>query len=190
MIVSEAKLRKIIRGEILERLTTPKHSKHSDFDLYTEDDAESLPSEDKLKKLGAGFLIARVFPKKEVKFLGLIAPEAIRSKKGGTYDIPKGKLKKGESVLDGAIRECEEESGILVKLSDIIGDPVRYKNITIFLATSNQDPEILPNPDSGIMEHEGFKWLTREEIIDSCLKYLKPAVKSLADRFVDTLDKN
>ena len=190
MIISELKLRKIIRDEILEQFTIPTHSKHSGFELYTEEDAESLPAEVKLKKPGAGFLIARVFPKGEVKFLGLIAPKDTRDKKGGRYDIPKGKLKKEESELDGATRECKEESGISIKASDIVGEPVRYDNLTVFLASCDQDPEILPNPDSGIIEHEGFKWLSREEMIGSCLKYLKPAVKSLSSRFINSLDKN
>lgn len=190
MIISENKLRIIIREEILEQFTIPKHSRHSSFELYAEDDAKPMSSEVGLKKTGAGFLIARVFPKKGVRFLGLIAPEKIRNKKGGTYDIPKGKLKEEESEIDGATRECKEESGISVKNSDIIGDPVRYDNLTIFLASCDQDPEILPNPDSGIIEHEGFKWLSRDEIVNSCLNYLKPAVKPLADRFINSLDKN
>ena len=189
MIISENELRTIIRKEILEQFTIPKHSKHSSFELYTEGD-EPVSSEARLKKTGAGFLIARVFPKDKVRFLGLIAPKKIRDKKGGTYDIPKGKLKEEESEIDGATRECKEESGILVKNSDIIGDPVKYNNLTIFLASCNQDPEILPNPDSGVVEHEGFKWLSRDELVDSCLNYLKPVVKPLADRFINSLDKN
>lgn len=190
MIISESKLRKAIREEILELLTIPTHNKHSGFDLYTEEDSDIEAKEAKMKKPGAGFLVARVFPEDEVKFLGLVAPEKIRNKKGGTYDIPKGKLKKKESDFDGAVRECEEESGISISQDDLVGKPVKYKNLTIFLASCEQDPKIKPNPETGIIEHEGFNWLSRDEIVDSCLNYLKPAVKSLADRFIDSLDKN
>jgi len=190
MIISESRLRKVIRGKILEQFTIPTHSKHSGFDLYTEEDSDSKTKEVNLKKRGAGFLVARVFPKNKVKFLGLVAPEDIRNKKGGTYDIPKGKLKKEESDFDGAVRECEEESGIKISQSNLVGKPIEYKNLTIFLASCDQDPKIQPNPETGIIEHEGFNWLSRDEIVNSCLGYLKPAVKSLADRFIDSLDKN
>jgi 8-oxo-dGTP pyrophosphatase MutT (NUDIX family) len=194
MIISDSMLRKIIKSEILELLTFPKHSKHSGFELYTEDDAESTPSgkseEAKLKNAGAGFLIGRIFPEGEIKFLGLVASKKMQNKKGGIYDIPKGKLKKGENKFQGAVRECEEESGISVKISDVIGDPVDYKNLTLFLAATSQDPKISPNPDSGIVEHEGFAWLTRDNLVKSCLSYLKPAVRILADRFIDSVDKN
>lgn len=37
----------------------------------------------------------------------------------GTYSIPKGKLNSGESILDAAIRETEEEVGLLFKKDDI-----------------------------------------------------------------------
>lgn len=37
----------------------------------------------------------------------------------GTYTIPKGKVEKGESYIDAAIRETEEEIGIKVNTEDI-----------------------------------------------------------------------
>lgn len=194
MIISDSRLRKIIKSEILEQFTIPKHSKHSGFELYTEDDEVNTSSEKsrevKLKKSGSGFLIARIFPEGEVKFLGLIAPEKIQIKKGGVYDIPKGKLKDGENEFQGAVRECEEESGISIRKSDVIGDPVNYKNLTLFLASTDQDPEILANPESGEIEHLGFEWLNKDDLVKSCLSYLKPAVRILSDRFIDSLDKN
>ncbi len=37
----------------------------------------------------------------------------------GTYTIPKGKLKDGETFIDAAIRETEEEIGIKIDIKDI-----------------------------------------------------------------------
>ena len=113
MIISDSALRKIIKDEIMEQFTIPTHSKHSGFELYTEEDETEPVSPErqvgfKMKKSGAGFLIGRVFPGGEVKFLGLVAPKKVQNKKGGVYDIPKGKLKKGEDKFQGAVRECEE----------------------------------------------------------------------------------
>lgn len=38
----------------------------------------------------------------------------------GSYTIPKGKVEKGESYLDAALRETVEEVGIEIDLNDII----------------------------------------------------------------------
>lgn len=39
----------------------------------------------------------------------------------GKWDLPKGKLEKGESPAEGALREVEEECGVKVKLNGKIG---------------------------------------------------------------------
>ncbi len=37
----------------------------------------------------------------------------------GKWDLPKGKIDKGENILDGAIREVEEETGVKVETTNI-----------------------------------------------------------------------
>jgi len=136
-----------------------------------------------LKKNGAGFLIGKIFPDGNIRFLGLVAPIETRVKKKGIFDIPKGKIKPGESSLDCAIRECFEESGILISRKDIIGKPYSDKNLIIYPAISNSDVEILPNPETGIVEHEGAMWLSRDEIENLCLDYLSRIIKKLTVSF-------
>ena len=40
----------------------------------------------------------------------------------GTYSIPKGHIEEGEKILDAALRETREETGLMIDKSDII-DP-------------------------------------------------------------------
>lgn len=48
----------------------------------------------------------------------------------GTYSIPKGKLEKGETIIQAAIRETEEEIGIRIKEKQINKEYkiIEYKN--------------------------------------------------------------
>jgi len=126
-----------------------------------------------VKNNGAGFLLGKRFPDGEVRFLGLVAPIEKRIKKNGIYDIPKGKINIGESNLDCAKRECKEECGIEVNDSDIIGYPYSEDGLCIYSAIINQRPEIKPNPVTGIIEHDGFDWLSRDEISNLSLDYLR-----------------
>lgn len=73
-------------------------------------------------KISAGLLIIQ-----ENKIL-LVHPS--NSPQFGTYSIPKGKVEKGETLMDAAIRETEEEVGLKIPLSDINKTPycVEYKN--------------------------------------------------------------
>lgn len=191
MKCSRKKIRKIIKEILLEQFTIPKGNHHSGFDLYTEDDVDSSQGDmEKENSKGAGFLIGKIFPNGDIKFLGLEAPKDIKANKGGVYDIPKGKVKKSESDIECAKRECREESGISVQDSDIIGEPVMGKNLTIFLAITDQKPIISPNPDSGKIEHNSHAWLSKTDIENSCLDYLAPFVKILTKRFTNSIEKN
>ena len=188
MKCSRRQIRNIIKQIISEQFKFPEHGWNSGFELYTEKDSGTNMK--KKRKDGSGFLVGRVFPNGKVKFLGLEALPHIKRKKGGEYDIPKGKLQKGEDVLQGAKRECREESGIKISDSDIIGSGESINGLTIFLASTTMDPIISPNPDSGKTEHAGASWLSKSEIENNCLEYLKPIVKILTKRFIESLDKN
>ncbi len=129
-----------------------------------------------MKNHAAGFLICKIFPDGSARFLGLIADKDIRKSRSGTYDIPKGKFEKGESNIDCAIRECWEESGILVAKDEIIGYPSIRNGLVIYSAFTKDEPKIRENPASGITEHEGFSWLGEQDIIDNCLEYLRDSI--------------
>jgi DNA polymerase len=126
--------------------------------------------EKKKKERSAGFIVVQKSGG-EFKVLGL--------RVWGKIDIPKGHLESTESDLEAAIRECYEEAGITV-------DPARdmpwgtssftserpHKDVVIFIAVTDQDPEIRVNPETKQYEHDGFRWLSWDEMKASCYPYL------------------
>ena len=79
----------------------------------------------------------------------LLAHPVKKKLKYGTYTIPKGKLIKGETYLEAAIRETKEETGINIDI-DIIDqtphiikytdeDGFLYKTVTYFLVYPKEE---------------------------------------------------
>ena len=90
-------------------------------------------------------------PKKEVLFIY----------RNNTWDFPKGKIEKGESIETAAIREVEEECGIfnLAILKKLITTyhiyfqkGMKLKETHWFLMSSNYDKELVPQIEEGITE--------------------------------------
>lgn len=102
------------------------------------------------------------------------------------WDLPKGKIEKGEGIKKAALREIEEECGI----SDLIITEqlqntyhvYRHKNKLIlkvtywFKLTSNFKGELIPQLEEGITKVE---WLTDAEINDKVLKNTYASIKEL-----------
>ena len=121
------------------------------------------------KKTSAGIVVLRNF-NNEFKVLCLL-------KQNGRYDITKGLIELNESPLEAAIRETEEESGIK-ELDFTWGyDPIVYGKGIAFVAQTSQDPIILPNPKSGVLEHKSFEWKSFEDAANSVIEYLVPAIR-------------
>ncbi len=90
----------------------------------------------------------------------------------GSFDIPKGHLKPREKSLEGAIRETREETRI-TDLDFRWGTESMITNtLEVFLAATNQDPQILPNPETRQYEHDGFHWVSLEKSLDLLKPYL------------------
>ena len=97
-------------------------------------------------------------------------------KRNGLWDIPKGKLEKGESIEEGAIREIEEECG--VENPQIISHLVdtfhtyNYKNKDVLKKTYwyylklSEVKELVPQGEEGITE-VGFFGLDELEEIEA-----------------------
>ena len=125
------------------------------------------------KIIGAGIIVFRKF-KNGVRFLGLKGPKEIRKDRKGIWDFPKGTREKNENIWVCAQRETMEEAGLFFLKSDIVAGPYIHSGCAIYLIETDSDPIISPNPVSGLFEHEGFEWLSIEELQRDCYAWLRP----------------
>lgn len=91
---------------------------------------------------------------------------------GNTWDMPAGKVKKGENVVQGLIREIKEESGLEFKAEDLKFFKtvfVKYPDLDfvyhIFSTELKEQPEVKIDLDS----HKDFIWVTPEEALQMTL---------------------
>ena len=125
---------------------------------------------------GSGFIIYRRFPS-GIKILGLLGPEFHRIRCNGDFDIPKGTIDFGETPYQTAVREAEEEAGYKITPNTITAGPWIGGHLTIWMAEVHTDPVLIPNPHTGIIEHEGWEWIDPERFISICYNYLQPCIK-------------
>ncbi len=93
------------------------------------------------------------------------------------WDLPKGKLEKGEIITQAAIRECEEECGIKeLKIERALPSTFHIyayktgfaiKQTFWFHISSTYDKPLVPQIEEDIFE---VKWFTKEEIQTIVLK--------------------
>jgi ADP-ribose pyrophosphatase YjhB (NUDIX family) len=93
-----------------------------------------------------------------------------QSKKGrhpGKWGMPGGRLKKGESLVDGALREVKEETNLDIEIKGLIETGVKshpdrkISVVVIYLAKSKTTPpKTILNDDSISL----YKWVTLGEI--------------------------
>lgn len=94
--------------------------------------------------------------------------------KGKEYDIPKGKMEKGEVPLECAFRELKEEASI-TNVNMFLGTEHTVVNtLAVYLGITQQNGFVGINPVTGIKEHERFRWLTLREMEMHCLPFLRP----------------
>ena len=129
-------------------------------------------------KVGAGIIIIS-FDGRVPKILGLIGDAKHRKKHGKTYDLPKGQVDKGESTWDAAVRETFEETGIKISQFDLLDGPINDSWLTMWSAEVpwGTPVQIGINPKTTKLEHDGYKWLEYNDIINDCYDYLQPFVK-------------
>lgn len=102
----------------------------------------------------------------------ILAHPSKKSLKAGTYTIPKGKLEKGETYLDAAIRETKEEIGIDINIDIIDKTPhiinytneknIIYKTLTYFIVYLDEEIPI----DNDKLDKKEVDWagyLDKEE---------------------------
>mgnify|MGYP001158305927 CR=1 FL=1 len=113
---------------------------------------------------GAGIVVVRQFDD-GWRILGLSLNDFL--------DIPKGVIEPGEKPLQTAIRETEEEAGISELKFEWGFEPVIIGQLTVYVASCDQDPVIEKNPETGIYEHQGYVWTSWDNMISNAYPYLK-----------------
>jgi 8-oxo-dGTP pyrophosphatase MutT (NUDIX family) len=110
--------------------------------------------------------------------------------RNGKWDLPKGKLKKGEKEDDGAIREVEEECGVnnlsitgiyqpTYHIYILKGKPVLKK--TVWFAMNCSGQQILkPQTEEGITRVEWFK----KENLNEVFANTYPSVKAVLEEYL------
>tara|TARA_Y100000592_G_scaffold96680_1_gene165624 strand:- start:728 stop:1159 length:432 start_codon:yes stop_codon:yes gene_type:complete len=103
------------------------------------------------------------------------------------WDFPKGQLDPGESHIEAAVRELEEETTLTLDDISLIGlkapsvsygSGKRKKTATYFLAdrTSLVEPYLPVNPDLGKPENDEYRWVPVSEIEKLMPSRLSPVV--------------
>ncbi len=110
-------------------------------------------------------------------------------KRNGVWDIPKGKLEANESIEEGAIREVEEECGIVGPTINekiiITYHTYRYKNQptikkTYWFAMNYDGPkELEPQTEEGISK---VKWFKKDEL-DKVRKSTYPSILEVMNAY-------
>lgn len=127
------------------------------------------------RRLSAGVVVVRETPE-GMRFLLL---RAYRH-----WDFPKGMVETGETPLDAAKREVEEETG-LADLDFRWGDDFREtppyargKVARYYLASTGQEEvRLAANPQTGIHEHMEYRWVD----YDTAARLVAPRVKVMLD---------
>jgi 8-oxo-dGTP pyrophosphatase MutT (NUDIX family) len=132
--------------------------------------AERVKARDSVKESGGIVILKSVDA--DWHFLALI-------KKSGKYDIAKGVREKGETVFDCAKREASEEASLLERDLNFTWGKISnsYGRGTAYIATTTATPTIKPNPETGLKEHIGIKWVPYKEMIANVSDFLIPSIK-------------
>jgi len=119
----------------------------------------------------AGIVLYRLAENGDYEVLGLEALPHHKKRSNGIYDLPKGKKSDNETSFECALRECVEETGLSPKR--VIAGPMKSDTLWMWLAECEGAPILGINPHIQTPEHLGFKWLTPDELISTCLDYLR-----------------
>ena len=85
----------------------------------------------------------------------------------GEWTLPGGHIDdKDGSIEEGAVRELKEEAGLTCNVSDLtyLGEPKPEKHYFLTQKWGGDINVDRPNPETGDIEHDAYKWLMIEEI--------------------------
>lgn len=90
------------------------------------------------------------------------------------WDLPKGKPEPGETPLETALRETYEEAGVYPKVHPYLW--VWIPEMYLFCGTSRALPTLLPNPETGQVEHDTAGYFTVSRARAMLMPSLSPSL--------------
>ena len=90
-------------------------------------------------------------------------------KRAGQWTIPGGHIDDEDSSIEaGAVRELEEEANLSCNISDLnyLGTPSKNKHYFLTQKWTGEVNVDKPNPKTGDIEHDDYKWVTIDDIKD------------------------
>ena len=87
----------------------------------------------------------------------------------GQWTMPGGHIDDKDCTIEhGAVRELEEEAGLSCNVCDLtyLGQPKPDKFMFLTQKWTGEVNVDKPNPKTGDIEHDAYKWLTLEQIKD------------------------
>lgn len=102
----------------------------------------------------------------------------------GRYSFPQGSLEEDEDIFEGVIRETKEETGLDVKLKDMVGiyqrpNTAEGNNITVFVFRGSTSSGYMQksdkHPEVGFFSYDEIKILDKEDRLRS--PYMIPALE-------------
>jgi 8-oxo-dGTP diphosphatase len=91
----------------------------------------------------------------------LIAQRNLKKAQGGLWEFPGGKVEKDESYENALVREIKEEFNADIEVEEYIGENIHHypeKDIKLLFYKANLLSEKIE-----LLEHENYKWITKEE---------------------------
>ena len=110
----------------------------------------------------------------------------------GKWDLPKGKIERGETIEEGAVREVEEECGVKVKIIESLDETwhtyQRKKKLHIkktywYVMECLDDAEMAPQIEEDI---EKVEWKTEKQavkLLDKTYKNIRKVIKNYFARY-------
>lgn len=118
----------------------------------------------KIRRTSAGSVILRQNPHND-EWLVLVL------RAWAHWDFPKGNVEPGETLMQAALREVREETGIgdltfpwgeaFARTAIYSKDKVAYYSIGVSLT---EQVSLLPNPQTGLCEHDEFRWVPWSDV--------------------------
>lgn len=91
----------------------------------------------------------------------LIAQRNLKKAQGGLWEFPGGKLEVGETAADALKREIKEEFNADIEVDEFVGENIHHypeKDIKLMFYKAR-----LVGDNIEALEHEEFKWITKED---------------------------